>query len=120
MKECSKCKASKDEADFPKTGKQCKACLAEKALNRYHKNKGGGKTTRKKRATKIRPRTPDSLYTRPAGLGFTVQLEIDADTGATDIRIDQQHPESGEQRIWLNQLEAAELKSWLTEQLGAT
>ncbi len=49
-----------------------------------------------------------------------MQLEVDANTGTTDIRVEQWNAAAGaQQSIWLNQLEAAELRTWLTEQLGA-
>jgi hypothetical protein len=48
-----------------------------------------------------------------------VSLEVDDSRKQTDIRIDQSAGgELGDQVIWLNQSEARELLSWLTEQLG--
>jgi hypothetical protein len=48
-----------------------------------------------------------------------VQLEVDENTKQTDIRVDQWNANAGvTQHLWLNQSEARELHSWLTEQLG--
>lgn len=107
---------------------KCKACVlqrqkelkAARTGGKVKANKGGGGTTRKTRAKAApTPRAPDSLYTRPGGMGFTVQLEVDENTKTTDIRLTQYNAVAeADQNIWLNQLEARELLSWLADHLG--
>lgn len=55
---------------------------------------------------------------RPPGFGFEACLEVDEKSKQTDIKLVQSTSDLGEQSIWLNQAEARELLSWLTEQLG--
>ena len=120
MKTCSTCQIEKEPADFPAKGAQCKACISAKQKAAYQAKKTGGAKGGKKRATRApSERAADSLYHRPAGMGFKVQLEVDEASGQTDIRMDQFNPSTqGDQSIWLNQLEARELLSWLSEKLG--
>lgn len=105
------------------TERKCGVCQQVKLIPpRKHKcldcaaAKGG---TAKRRA----PKAKTSSYERPGGLGFRVGLEVAEGSEQTDIVVAQWNANTGKKgdwvRIWLNQLEAAELRTWLVEQLGA-
>jgi hypothetical protein len=76
-KECSDCGKSSTETAFPpRHGRICRACLATRGRNYYHKNKGNGtlhfERTRKERLDML----SDYLYDRGC-----------LDCGTTDIRV---------------------------------
>lgn len=104
------------------TVRTCRACGEEKLIPfRKHKCEdcAGGKA-----AAPGRPPTPETnVYERPGGLGFRIQLNVDENTGATEILLEQWNAQLGKggdwARIWLNQLEGAEVRTWLIEKLGA-
>lgn len=101
-----RCKVCGNDKPIPPRKQKCLDCAPAKA---------GGKKKRRPPAA-----TSTNAYERPGGLGFKICLEVDENTGQTDIRLEQWNATAGDwQRLWFNQLEAAELRTWLVEQLGA-
>lgn len=129
MKTCiGPCGQSKDAGEFYGKSNKCKRCT----LDRQKELKAGNAAPRKKAAAGVKkkgggrrkttkadtpPRVPDSKWSRPGGFGFAVALQVDEEKKQTDIVLEQTTT-AGEASIWLNQAEARELHSWLTEQLG--
>jgi hypothetical protein len=123
------CGEPKDKTEFYGNSKKCKVCTLarQKELKAARANgtpapkekatrKGGGSKSRKA----AKPvHTPNATWSRPFGFGFEASLQVDEEKKQTDILLKQAGSELGEQTVWLNQSEARELHSWLTEQLGA-
>lgn len=125
---CNTCKIEKAEEEFyASSPKKCKVCVLKRQKDLKTTRGGGTKAAgeskkKSKRTTKTSSpptRAADSLYQQPGGLGFTVQLEVDANTKTTDIRLTQYNATvAGDQNIWLSQHEARALQSWLADHLG--
>jgi hypothetical protein len=76
----------------------------------------GGKGA--KTAKRAEERVPDSRLVRPPGMGYTIELEVDENTGQTDVKVSQHNATAGVQTLWWNQREAAEIRAWLDQHLG--
>lgn len=133
MKKCTgPCGQEKaDDQFYASSPNKCKACVLKRqkelkdaaaggkaATQTTIKGGGSRKSSGSKKAAGKPVHTPNATWIRPSGFGFEVSLQVDADKAQTDILIKQHGTELGEQTVWLNQAEARELHSWLTEQLG--
>src|SRR5689334_13067949 len=90
------CGEAKDLTEFYGKSKKCKACtLARQKELKASKSKSGKKRAAPKkgkrttRATPPPPKADPSALQVPASLGFTLSVDEDAETGATNVVIGQ-------------------------------
>ncbi len=125
------CGEAKDATEFYGKSKKCKVCtLARQKDLKASKAAGGGKAKAKKksagkgkRVARKAAKTTTApgghvLFVPAGGFGLSATLETDKATGHTDIHLEQTTKELGAQNVWLSQLEAQSLASWLNENLG--
>jgi hypothetical protein len=96
--------------------KQCRGCKQPKMLAKFAKLCDDCKRG-KPEAKKLAEPKVTSKWSRPFGFGFDVELQVDEKKKQTDIAIEQTI-DGKTATIWLNQAEARELHSWLTETMG--
>lgn len=128
MAQCNSCPETDPSKFYESSPKKCKACVLkrQKALKdakttgkKKAKAKAKAKTASKQPATRGRAAADTAAtaqYQRPPGMGFAVRKEVDESTGVTDVRIDQHNSTAAaDWSIWLNPLEASELRDWLNK-----